>query len=1076
MDQKERLSDDLDPTVAVSPTRLPNEGDRTRTRVSVQATGETGPFASLELNQQVGPFLLVDFLGRGGMGQVYKALDTRLDRMIALKLLLPGPLASEERFQREARSQAKIQHEGVCQVYEVGEADGRPYIAMQLIDGRTLTEVAPELTLEEKVSVLRQVAEAVHAAHLQALVHRDLKPGNIMIQRLEEGLKAWVLDFGMVHVAGDAHLTVTGEVVSTPNYMAPEQVHADIGAIDRRTDVYSLGAILYELLTGKLPIIGRTVMEVLYRIESEDPVAPRKLRPSLPEDLEWIVLRCLEKEPSRRYRSASALIEDLDRFRRGESVDARQSTWRYRVSKKLRKHRQWVGVACLLTILLLGAVWQDYSRKREAAETARLSARFLHKVEQIEWQTRLMAALPLHDTRPEKNKLLAELRGLEQEIEDSGASAHGPGFFALGRGYHVLGELDRGLSYLEQSWEAGHRDPLLSFALGLAYGEKYDLQLLDANYAIDKEVHRQLKQDAELRYKRPALEQFHKAREGGAGESAWARALLAGYEGRWNAALEALDEAEQESPWRYEVHTERSKIWRNRADQARVDGRLEEAKALAEQADLAGAVAGRMGESDSGAYATLCEINSVRLDCGGDPRIETAEGRLSLLEPCVHAIQADSGSVDALISAAAMTEALAVELFRIGDRDAKNYFQKSVDWAQRAQDIDPLLFRAAHLQTLGFLNLSFLSSEREEQERYQARALQQAQAGLKMAPSDLEAVISLVDVVDVMAGHAASEGEDVEHLFEQAEAALDPWVRKPVPKPHMLARHALLEVKRADWYLSRGGDAEGSVRRALSSTDALESRGSTDSYSTFARVQACTTAAYLDFAKGENPKELAPCRKLVAQQVAAAPDDLEWFMTEANLSMLMLRLDKTNQQEVEPRLESALELLGESELYPPSVYGRFLGHLRWTQAMHAKGEERARLLREAITGFEGAATDAIGDLLAKIDAELDLAETERRLQHPKAAQRLVSQGRQDLAEAIRQAPDRLSIPLLEMVANRIEAALMADQPGQDETFVGVAGGLETEVSSHISWETLLKEPYMTADVRRWRTYLDGADG
>ena len=1048
----------LEATVPIEKDR--GSGNSAESRNQESWPSGQGNLRPLALHDMVGPFELVDFLGRGGMGQVYKARDTRLDRIIALKVLLPEPEASEERFQREARAQAKIDHEGVCRVYEVGTSEGRAYIAMQFLDGQTLAEMAEELTLEEKVSVLHQVAEAVQAAHRQALVHRDLKPSNIMVKRVDEEVKAWVLDFGMVQMAGDSRLTLTGEVVGTPLYMAPEQVQGEVNAIDRRTDVYSLGAILYELLTGRPPITGKSILEVLGRISLMEPVPPRQLSPNLPEDLEWITLRCLEKKPGRRYASARALIEDLESFRAGEPVHARQSTLRYHLSKKVRKHRRLLMVAGLLITLLAGVFWRDLEQRRDAAQATRLTAKFLRQVEQIEWRTRLMAALPRHDTRPETNTMLAELEALEREVEASGKVAKGPGLFALGRGYHVLGELDRGLEYLEQAWENGNRDPMLSFDLGLAYGEKYRERLRYARLAADPEVQEQARHDAALRYKQPAVEHFQRARQKGAGDSAWAEALLATYEERSDAALAALEEADTANSWRYETHVLRSNIWHDRANRAARQRDFEEAREHIGRAAEALSIARSIGESDSRVHAALCEINTTRISISEDERVVFSGGRQALLEPCLQAIETDSGSVSALTLAAEMANQLAVLLLWFGDGEAKSLFEQSTDWAQRAVAMDPETIQAANLLTRNFANLSHFSESPEERDQILAKTLELARRAVEIAPMDLEAALSLVDIASGVASEASPSGEDVETLFEEAAAVLEPLLQHPSPPTAVLACHASLENKRATWYLAHGGDAEGAIARAKTSLAALEPAQALDDYELFIMVELCSTEAYLSAAKDEFPSGLAACQDLLAEQIVKTPDDLEWALLDADLSILAVQLDPTQREVLKPRMETLLQRLRESEIYSTLAYHQLLGTWKLQLARLAEGDERIALLEESIDALTRS-TDSTEDLriwLSKIDTQLYLAEIERRRQRPEAARRLLADSRQDLAAAMGRDAQWIRLQLLQTVADSIEARL--ENP------------TAAKVESPTEWDSLVAQPYLRSETLWWRALLE----
>ena len=276
----------------------------------------------------------IRLLGEGAMGRVFLAHDPRLHRNVAIKFMRDPAPGLVRRFLGEARAQARVDHPHVCKVYEVGEVGGQAYIAMQYVAGKTLDALAGELTVEQKVMLMREVAEGVHAAHRVGLVHRDIKPSNILVERTPEGrLKPYVMDFGLARDWQEG-MTMTGAVVGTPAYMAPEQARGEAKNLDRRADVYALGATMYHLLTGERPIPGSNVVEVLRNIEHVEPRPLRALDRNLPADLEAIVLQCLEKDRAARYGSARAMAEDLERFLAGEPVLARQAGPLYRLRKR----------------------------------------------------------------------------------------------------------------------------------------------------------------------------------------------------------------------------------------------------------------------------------------------------------------------------------------------------------------------------------------------------------------------------------------------------------------------------------------------------------------------------------------------------------------------------------------------------------------------------------------------------------------------------------------------------------------------------------------------------------------------
>ncbi len=293
------------------------------------------------LPRQFATYELREEIGRGGMGVVYKAWDERLRRNVALKMILRREHASDEdleRFRVEAQAAAGLSHPNIVRVYDVGEHEGQAYFSMQYVEGVTLADLVNKAPIASKraAKYMIDIALAVHHAHEQGLLHRDLKPSNVLIGTDNSPL---VTDFGLAkRVEGGASLTNTGNIVGTPSYMSPEQTSDSSQVrITAASDVYSLGAILYEMLTGRPPFQGANVLDVLLQVQSEEPIRPRLLNSKLDPDLELICLKCLEKRPEHRYKSAEELAADLQRYRQSEPVMARSSSLVYFVGRLFRE-------------------------------------------------------------------------------------------------------------------------------------------------------------------------------------------------------------------------------------------------------------------------------------------------------------------------------------------------------------------------------------------------------------------------------------------------------------------------------------------------------------------------------------------------------------------------------------------------------------------------------------------------------------------------------------------------------------------------------------------------------------------
>ncbi|MBI3463010.1 MAG: serine/threonine protein kinase, partial [Planctomycetes bacterium] len=396
-DRLQELAKPLRPATGPTPAGSPAaNGARAAANSPAQDAGDT-PSTPETLPSRFGDYELLAEIARGGMGVVYKSHQVSLDRFVALKMILTGPLASPAdvaRFYLEAGAAAKLDHPNIVPVYEVGVRQGHHYFSMKLLEGGSLAQRMADVRLpisdcetgdqraipdkseirnrQSKIAALMAiVAHAVHYAHQRGILHRDLKPANIL---LDSSGQPHVSDFGLAkRMEVNSSLTQSGAIVGTPSYMAPEQASGQHSAVTTASDVYSLGAVLYELLTGRPPIREATPLDTLIAVNERDPVGPRSLNRRVDCDLETICLKCLEKEPRKRYASALELAQDLESYLRGEPIKARavgsaERAWRWCRRRPLLAAL--IAVSGLATATLFGGgIWFNRQLSRELVRT-----------------------------------------------------------------------------------------------------------------------------------------------------------------------------------------------------------------------------------------------------------------------------------------------------------------------------------------------------------------------------------------------------------------------------------------------------------------------------------------------------------------------------------------------------------------------------------------------------------------------------------------------------------------------------------------------------------------------------------
>ena len=338
-------------------------GTISHVKASSLSAGPGSP-RSAPLDVVIPGYEILGELGRGGMGVVYKARHTKLGRLVALKMILAGGHAGESelaRFRTEAEAIARLQHPNIIQIHEIGEHEGKPFFSLEYCSGGSLSQKINGTPLQprEAAQIMETLARAMHAAHTQGIIHRDLKPANVLL--LKDGTPK-ITDFGLAKKLDDVGQTQSGAIMGTPSYMPPEQAAGKTKELGPAADIYALGAMLYELLTGRPPFKAATALDTIMQVVSNEPVPPSQLQSKVPADLETICLKCLHKEPAKRYASAQGMADDLRRFLNGEPITARpvgiaERAWRW-CKRKPALASMIAALAAVIVIAFAVVLWQ----------------------------------------------------------------------------------------------------------------------------------------------------------------------------------------------------------------------------------------------------------------------------------------------------------------------------------------------------------------------------------------------------------------------------------------------------------------------------------------------------------------------------------------------------------------------------------------------------------------------------------------------------------------------------------------------------------------------------------------------
>jgi len=831
---------------------------------------------TLVLTPLDGRITLKGRIGEGGMGEVYRAWDAALERPVAVKFLRSGDAKEADRLLLEARLQARVEHPCVVGVHDTGTLGGRPCIVLQLVEGCTLADFGTGSDWRVKVTLAAQAARGLAAAHHLGLVHRDVKPTNILVEETETGPQARLSDFGLARDE-EGGLTRSGLLMGTMDFMAPEQVMGS-APVDFRADIYGLGATLYSVLAGRPPfreVMGRTDTlgrfedwatgsteephpgELLKRLLEEEPRALSLEVPGLPRDLAIVVAKAMEKEPALRYGTAETFAEDLDHVLRGEPVQAKATGFGERAIKWSRRNRTAARVISVAgTLALIGIAYTLYASRR-AGQNALENARMGAEAGAMENILRREYLLPSHDLRPVLRSIRQKMAFMSEEKTHS----EGPRAYVTGRGHQLLEEWTEARISLERARSLGFKTPEGELAYGLVLAELYQQGIRQVRTIPDKQIQKARMESLKTELMLPAAAAIRTQASLLPERTHTLLGQVAQLEGRLEEALQHA-RAAQASP----------------AEQA--EGLLLEGKVLIEKREI-----NYLKHDHKGALSTLQEANRVlaaaRQIARSDPRVVECLVQSSLLMAS-HQRSLGISTADALAQARTWLD------------EAKSL---------HGDDAQLAILEATLLQRQGLSKKDVGQSGVAED----VAALDLLKGAMARNPAKTELLRFLANAYYSYCYAKVAAGQDPAGAFEEGHAVIEA-VLKLTPQDWRIPYTGALLAYPQCLRLNNGGlDARTAALRGIQYADqAIALGGATSALGT--RGDLLMELAKAQYALGEDPQ--GTIRRIMAdsaQAIAQAPTD-QIMRINATASMLLsAQLIWSLQGDIQPCLEKGLQ-------------------------------------------------------------------------------------------------------------------------------------------------------------------------
>jgi serine/threonine protein kinase len=802
--------------------------------------------SELAIGSKLGHWTVQELIGTGGMSVVYLAQrnDEKLNQQVALKIMRHG-LSNQsiiDRFMREQQILSDLNHHNIAKLYDVGVTDkGVPWFVMEWIRGQSILEYSKKQTLniDQKIILFKQVCQALSYAHSKGIVHRDIKPGNILVTE-EEVVK--LLDFGIASDNEKSSLTMTGAIMGTPGYMSPEQAKGLNQQIDRRSDVFSAGILLYKLIQGEMPFEADSISEISYKIIHHE---PSLLKKNISSDIQAIIFKCLEKQVEKRYGSFKELLLDLDAYLNGDVVKAQKVNIISRSIKKIKKHKVFSSVVILaFTIALLGVGYGTF-QSIESFNKIQLSKKYISISEAFKSKIRRTHMMPFHNVQDEYKMIELEIEDLRKEIIKDNVDDSGLSDFAIGTTYFDMREDSKAWKYFTLAEQKGYKSLELFSALGQLNARKWS-QKQQQSKAIENKAERdKFLSDAKIKYYQPALNYLEKAQVG-LSEAYYLKAYVAFIEGNYLETISFTELETAKNPWHYEALELAAEAY---SELAIKEGNKNGQDSTVELIQMSNKMLDRaiqIGESDPRNYINRCayagrDIQNQKFFNYNNIDDLFTKGK----EYCNNAISLNPNVVEPWIGLHNINKSKA-EYQEYLDRTSLNEYNKSI--SQSALE-------------------------------YYQESLSNLEHGLQIQPNDFDLLLLQIKPLYFIAYHTYLNGGDPQEYYDKALNIIDKAqsINLQSARPWMQQAYVYSEI--THYYLSIVKDLEQAEHYALMAIESASRANELDSnYSRIIRINAYRySLANVKYEQGDVVKATEILRQSITERFDVIPRRAAFF-------------------------------------------------------------------------------------------------------------------------------------------------------------------------------------------------------